>query len=227
MSNDAETVGRYLINTFNNIGLEKVLEGRRAFVHVTEQLLHSDVLEALPRETVVILLAQGIEPNADVIGRVEDLKMAGYHIALDKFVYQPDIEPLLRFTSYLKLDIGTQGAHNAADLMKKLRGRGLSFIAQGLDSQEDYKTCRHEMFNFYQGYYFSRPETVKMKRVDPKSTLIMNIYNLVRQGAKEIQIEEQFKKDVALSFQLLRYINSAGMGLSYKIDSIKRARHYW
>jgi len=43
------------------------------------------------------------------------------------------------------------------------------------------------------------------------------------QNADIIEVDQALKRDVALSVRLLRYMNSAGLGLSAKIDSLKQA----
>jgi EAL and modified HD-GYP domain-containing signal transduction protein len=45
----------------------------------------------------------------------------------------------------------------------------------------------------------------------------------VRGEADVKELESLFKKDVALTFKLLRYINSAGFGLSCEVQSIRHA----
>jgi EAL and modified HD-GYP domain-containing signal transduction protein len=51
----------------------------------------------------------------------------------------------------------------------------------------------------------------------------VRLLNLVRRNAEMRDIETALKQDVALSFKLLRYINSAGFGLSCEIQSFRHA----
>ena len=52
---------------------------------------------------------------------------------------------------------------------------------------------------------------------------IVRIINLVRRNAEVREIEIALKRDVALSFKLLRYINSAGFGLMCEVQSFRHA----
>ena len=52
---------------------------------------------------------------------------------------------------------------------------------------------------------------------------MVEIFNLVINKADVAQIEDAFKHDVALCYSLLCYINSVGIGLHYKVSSIKNA----
>ena len=78
-------------------------------------------------------------------------------------------------------------------------------------------------FDYFQGYYFAHPEILTAKVINPSHALVLDILNKVRSNVDIAEIERGFKRDVALSFKLLRYINSVGFGLSCEIQSIRHA----
>jgi hypothetical protein len=55
---------------------------------------------------------------------------------------------------------------------------------------------------------------------------IVRVLNLVRQNAEIREIEAALKQDVAISYKLLRYINTAGFGLSCEIQSFPARRQH-
>lgn len=61
------------------------------------------------------------------------------------------------------------------------------------------------------------------KELAPGQAHIIRVLNLVRNNADVAQIETALKQDVALSYRLLRYINSAGFGLSCEVQSFRHA----
>ena len=79
------------------------------------------------------------------------------------------------------------------------------------------------------GMYFSgdasvtAASTTGSKRINPAHTLILELMSAVQQEVDAKAIEVMFKRDIALSFKLLRYINSPGFGLTSRIDSIRHA----
>jgi EAL and modified HD-GYP domain-containing signal transduction protein len=75
----------------------------------------------------------------------------------------------------------------------------------------------------FQGYYFAHPVTLSAKVINPGYANILNLLNMLRNNAEIRDIENALKRDVALSFKLLRYINSAGFGLSCEIQSFRHA----
>ncbi len=94
-----------ILNTFVDIGLEKVVEGRPAFINVTRSFLLSDYCTALPKERVILEVLEDIEPDAAVIRALSELADAGYTIALDDFIYHPDLLPLVELANIVKVDL--------------------------------------------------------------------------------------------------------------------------
>ena len=218
-----QATSRLVINTFNNFGVERVLGGRKAFLNVSESLLLSEVLELLPRELVVLEILEDIEPTEAVVERCRALRGMGYHLALDDFVYRREFDPLIPLASYIKFDLRALGKDGLAEQLRHLWGRGPAFLAEKVETREEFNACRDLNVDYYQGYYFAKPETLSMKRMDPSAQLLFHIFGLATGNAEPQKLEASFRQDVALSYNLLRYINSVGFGLAHKIESIRQA----
>ncbi len=223
IANEMQATSRLLVNTFSHFGVERVLAGKRAFVNVSASMIESEAIEALPHETFVLEILESVRPNAAVVERCRALRAAGYTLALDDFVYREELEPLLALARYVKLDVRALGIEGCAQQMRKLRARGLTIIAEKVETREEWRACRDLRVDGYQGYYFARPETLSMHRIDPSVQRLMQLFNLILGQADSALIEQEFKHDVALSFNLLRYINCVGFNLLHRVDSIKHA----
>ncbi|MCW5627147.1 MAG: HDOD domain-containing protein [Burkholderiales bacterium] len=66
-------------------------------------------------------------------------------------------------------------------------------------------------------------KTDRPKPLAPSYALIIRVLNLVRNEAEISQIEAELRKDIALSYRLLRTINSAAMGFPSHITSYRQA----
>ena len=75
----------------------------------------------------------------------------------------------------------------------------------------------------FQGYWFAKPVLLTGQSLRPAQANIIPLINLVRQNADADKIEVVLKRDPTLSFHLLRFINSAGFGLSCEITSFRHA----
>ena len=75
----------------------------------------------------------------------------------------------------------------------------------------------------FQGYWFAQPTLIEGQTLRPSQAAILQLINLVRKQAGTTEIEEVLKRDPTLSFNLLRFINSAGFGLRTEVTSFKHA----
>jgi c-di-GMP-related signal transduction protein len=73
------------------------------------------------------------------------------------------------------------------------------------------------------GWFFTSPSSAPAKALNPGQANIVRVLNLVRSNAEIREIEAALKQDVAISYKLLRYINTAGFGLSCEIQSFRHA----
>ena len=86
-----------------------------------------------------------------------------------------------------------------------------------------FQNCLDAGLNAAATWFFKRPSSAPAKALNPGQTQIIRVLNLVRKNADVKDIEAALKQDVTLSYKLLRYINSAGFGLSCEIQSFRHA----
>ena len=223
VTDGVQATSRLVINTFNNFGVDRVLGDKKAFINVSAPLLESDLLELLPADKVVLEILEDVPPTGEAVSRCQALKARGYQFALDDFIYKRELEPFLSVASFVKFDLRALGISGLEEQLRLLRGRGISFVVEKVETRAEFDSCRALLINCYQGYYFAKPETLRMKRMDPSTQQLLHLFNLVSAGAEPQVIEANFRNCVTLSYNLLRYINSVGFGLAHKVDTIKHA----
>ena len=212
-----------IANTLVNMGTEWLLKGKLAFINMEASMLMSSFSMLLPPENVVIEILETVQVTPEVLERLAELKAAGYRFALDDYQYMPENEPLLPLASYVKLDVLAHTPAELADMVKAIRKHPVELIAEKVETPEQFRHCQALGFDFFQGYYFAHPENLTAKIINPVYGTVVQLLDKVRQGADARELEALFKKDVALTFKLLRYINSVGFGLSCEIQSIRHA----
>jgi len=108
-------------------------------------------------------------------------------------------------------------------IVHALRKYPAKLVAEKVETPEQFRHCRSLGFDYFQGYYFARPENLATRVINPTHATVLQLMEKVRKEADVKDLENLFKKDVALTFKLLRYINSAGFGLSCEVQSIRHA----
>jgi len=219
--------GEAALTAMADIGLDTLVGGRRALVNVSRSFLLGEQVLALPPERVGLEVLESIEPDAEVMARLRDLAGRGYQILLDDFVLTCASRPLLDVAGFVKLDV-RYGADLALGRVREhLDGAEMRLIAEKVESPEGVATCRDLGFHYFQGFVFGVPQLLTGKRIRPNRVTVLNLMNaLARKDASIAQLESIIVQDVGLSVTLLRYLNSAAVGLNRRVSSIREAIVY-
>lgn len=223
ISDDLKACAKVLTNALNDVGGKWLLGVKCAFINVSEEMLLGNLIELLPPKRTVLELLHSVHPSDRVMQRCRELQVRGYRIALDNPVVTPDAEPLLQLADYIKIDVLALSGEELLHVHVLYAGYDASLIAVKVETSEQFEACRKMGFEYFQGFYFAKPETIRAKVVNPSFASVIDLINMISHDADNREIEAGFKRDSTLSFKLLRYINSVGFGLSCEIRSIGHA----
>jgi EAL and modified HD-GYP domain-containing signal transduction protein len=109
-------------------------------------------------------------------------------------------------------------------IIQRLTKYKVKFLAEKVETLEEFEGAKDIGYGLFQGYYFSRPNVVKGKSI---STSKVNYLKLLQEINKpDIQIaaiDQIIKRDVSLTYKLMKFINSSAFGFKSKISSIRQA----
>ncbi|EEX42095.1 predicted signal transduction protein [Vibrio furnissii CIP 102972] len=150
----------------------------------------------------------------------------GYKIALDDFVPSPEWKAFLPYVSIIKFDIRIIPIEKARLFINKLKGSKIIFLAEKVETYEEFEQAKAAGFRYFQGYFFSKPEIIQRKSLEPA---FLTVVQLCKEIAKDEidykELEALIAKDVTLSYKLLTFVNSSAV-VSSKIQSFKQALVY-
>lgn len=223
-TDDHLATSKVMANILSNMGAEWLLGDKLAFINASTSILMSDFLELLPINRAVLEVLETTRATPELVARCHELRALGYRLALDDFELTPESEPLLEVADFIKLDVQKLNSIGKLDEhVRALEKHPALLIAEKVETKKEHAICKKLGFTYYQGYYFAHPETLSAKVINPAYAIVLELLNKVRNNAEIKDIEASFKRDVALSFKLLRYINSVGFGLSCEIQSLRHA----
>lgn len=222
---DLRSCAKVLVNTLSDMGAQWLLGNKIAFIKVNTDALNSEFLELLPPKRTVLEVLDSVVFDDVLLKRIKELRTQGFQIALNNYVEKPELVPVLALVDYIKLDIRQYEVAAAAKMVIKYEQKlpSLKAIAEKVESHEQFDAWKKAGFRYFQGFYFAKPETLTARVINPSYSTVLDLLNMVTKKAEVKEIETGFKRDAALSFKLLRYINSVGFGLSCEIQSIRHA----
>jgi EAL and modified HD-GYP domain-containing signal transduction protein len=223
IADDLLASAQVITQAFTNLGVIGVLGDKQGFINVSGDLLLSDMIKLLPCDKVVIELLETIQVNPPIIERCHELKAMGFTLALDDFDGNPRFEPLLGVVDIVKVDLMQLDAQALQKNVHYLQRWPVKLLAEKVEDVEQADFCKTLGFSLFQGYYYARPVILQGKRADPSKMALLRLVGLVLAEAPTKEIEQIFKQSPALSFNLLRLVNSVAMGSTRKISSISQA----
>lgn len=220
---DLKACSNVLVNTIGDMDVEYILGDKLAFINVSEAMLMSDFLELLPAKRTVLEILRSVVPNEEILARCKYLRDEGFKIALDNPQVNDHSQALVPYANFVKIDIQNLSALDLEKLFVKYNTAVTRAIVEKVETAEQFEMCKKIGYKTFQGFHFAKPETFTTKVINASFDSVLSILNSVSRDAESEEIEAGFKRDAALSFKLLRYINSVGFGLSCEIQSIKHA----
>lgn len=223
LSHGDSATSEVMISAFNDLGIEEVTGGLPAFINFTEHWLHNPPI--LPAANMVAEVLEHILPSEENLKALKKLHSLGYRVALDDYQGEPIHEPLLPLVDIIKVDIRRlQSLEELPGLVSRSQREGLTWLAEKVETQEEYQICRDAGCTLFQGYFFSHPANVYGKRLPDNLLAVLQLLRVLNDPEADFEeITSILQSDPQLSYKLLRIINSAAVGCARLVTSIHRA----
>ncbi len=233
-ANSADVIDGSLATTqvvydaFIEIGLDHLVGPHLAFINMTTELICGEHTLPFSTEQVVLEVLEDVPvDDPDVLRCLRSLSNHGYTIALDDFIYREAADSLISIADIIKLDVLSMDRTDIAAHVRQLKSRNVRLLAEKVETKEDFKYCHDLGFDYFQGYFLSKPEVLQGRRVPTNQLGLMQLFALLQDHNLDVdKLEKVILNDVTLSYKLLRYINSAYFSLPRKIESIRQAVVY-
>lgn len=213
-----------LTSSFMVIGIDELTGGKKAFINFTENLIKDQVPTVFDKGIIVIEVLEKVTPDEKIIAVCQEIKDKGYIIALDDFVLSSDYISLLKIADIIKVDYLNTSLENRKKLLRVAKKFDLDLLAEKVETRDEFKEALNLGYKYFQGYFFSEPRILKGD--DPPAYKVNYFEALKEINKEEISIKrlaEIIKRDVALSYKLLKLINSAAFGVRNKVESVQQA----
>ncbi|MDF1689187.1 MAG: HDOD domain-containing protein [Cycloclasticus sp.] len=207
-----------------DLGLKKAANNHFIFLNMSYDDLFSPLIEALPSEQVILELLEDLQPDSKLVKRVQELSAKGFSFALDDFVYTPDWDPLIALASIIKFDLTVTSIDENKALIEKLQPYPIQFLAEKVETLDEFKAYKDIGCELFQGYFFCKPELVQGKAVSASTLAITKLLaDINRTDISITELESTVERDPNLTHMLLKYLNSANFSFKNPIERIKQA----
>lgn len=224
----SKSEGDATLNVIDNSTLSanfNLLSGNKlVFINFTEKLLLEGIWSILPKDQVVIELLETINPTEDIVDVCRIMKQSGFMIALDDFKYNSNWDPIIELADIIKIDIKSSSTQEVEAYAKKFKGTHIKLLAEKVETLNEYYWTRKLGFTYFQGYYFSKPEIIRSEQIPTSRLTKLRLIHEVNKNDFDFgEAEKLLKHDPGLTVKLLKYTNSAALGIKNKITGIRQA----
>jgi len=214
-----------IANSFYELDLKTVTNNKKAFINFTEKLIKEEIATILPCEYVVVEILETIEPTDEIILECKKLKEKGFVLALDDFVFDEKYNKLIELVDIIKVDFMITQGYERKKIFDILKiNNKIKFLAEKVETIEEYNEAMEYGYTYFQGYYFSKPTIITAQSIPSNKYTALEILKLVnKKNFNFSDLESLILKDVGLSYKITKIINSSAYYIKTNIHSIKYA----
>lgn len=223
-----DSVAANAMISFLSENSERIFKEKKTFMSFTPTLLFRNTPKIFDKEKIVIQIDDSIVVHslAEII--INKYKDEGYHFAIDDFQFTPKYFSMLEYVDYIRVDISgkmdpTQ-RRSLSNVVEMAHGFQKEFIATGVNSKEVYDFAKELEVDYVEGNYIATTTRTKTSKMD---FMQGNLYQLIIEITKDEPdidvLEDIVRRDVSLTYALLKMANSAYFAVHQETTSIRQA----
>ncbi|MRT94984.1 EAL domain-containing protein, partial [Ancylomarina sp. 16SWW S1-10-2] len=148
-------------------------------------------------------------PTPNLIKALKELSKDGFYIAIDDFEARPQGEFLIAYADAIIVDFLSTDEKKLERICDMCREYDTKLIAKRVENTDQFNMAQKLGFNFFQGFYFKRPENIKGRKLRSGEIVKLKLLKLIEDPSPDFEaLAEALQNDVSISFRLLTLLNS-------------------
>ena len=201
-----------------------LLKQKTLFLQAVPGMLSTDSMFDLPPEHTVLSLKTSELANPTTLAAVQGLRAGGVGILLREADLARVGSRLGTICSYVEVRFTGADVAAQARAYSLLKTSSIRMVGRPVTTWSDFDACAALGLDAFVGKLHLTPRPgSEGQGLNPSQTIILQLMQMVNANADVAQLESVLKRDAALSYKLLKYINSAGFGAGREVQSLKQA----
>ena len=123
----------------------------------------------------------------------------------------------------IKIDIRLTPLDTITRTLNRLQNHKVKLLAEKVETVKDFEKANKMGFTYFQGYFFSKPEKIEIRELSSvKVNLLRLLAEVTRKETTMEKLREIISVDIAISYKLMRFLNSAYF---YRLQEVKTFKH--
>jgi EAL and modified HD-GYP domain-containing signal transduction protein len=201
-----------------------LLRDKILFLDAVPAMFSLDALHALPPERTVLSVRVRDLANADIRAAVQGLRAGGVGISIRGANLDLLGRNLSSLASYAEVRFAGTDVASQARMYAAAKGSSLRLVGRPVSTWQDFDACAALGLDSIVGKLHLTPRPGNpVKGMNPAQAIILQLMQMVQNNEDVPKLEAVLKRDPALTYKLLRFINSAGFGAGREIQSLRQA----
>jgi c-di-GMP-related signal transduction protein len=221
---DLEALIGFVAENVNDDEHGWLLKDKILFLDAVPNMLSTDALFNMPPERTVLTMKAKDLADPDTLSAVQGLRAGGVGISVRDGDLAHLGQNLAMSASYIEVRFAGADVAAQARTYAQAKQSAVRMVGRPVATWEDFDSCAALGLDAFVGklHLTPRPGT-PVKGMNPAQTIILQLMQMVQKNEDIPKIESVLKRDPALSYKLLRFINSAGFGAGREIQSLRQA----
>ena len=218
------TAARLLGDVLSGVGLDDLVGESLAHLPLSRELLLALGVPPVRPDRVLLRIAHDTARHSEVAGVLDALTGRGYALSLHDLP-GPDFDAaLLDMFGTVEIELHAWSPEDAARAVSRIRGERAMPLAAGLHDYNEFEQAKQLGFDLFSGPFYASRHKAAVRKIPIGEMGTLVALAALQGGSATIEdLEAVIDRDVGLSVKLLRYINSAYIGLRGSIGSIRQA----
>jgi EAL and modified HD-GYP domain-containing signal transduction protein len=225
LSDDPErATATVVLNSFTELELKRIVGSKTAWVNVGRDFVVEGLAQAIPASLGGLEISESEVFDEELVDALRELKGQGYRLSLDDFGPESDVSAALELFDVVKLNVLELGHDRLRKAVQRLQDEPCKVLAHRVATHDDHEFCSDLGCDLFQGYFFCQPAVVGTRSISANRLALLQVVAALQRPDVELSdVEGLIARDVALSFRMLRYVNSAFFGVRSEVRSIGHA----
>jgi len=197
----------------------------RLLIHFTPEDIKRETPLAVPAANTVVIVEETAEPDQELLTALAALRTEGYEVAVNNFEGKAGTERLAELADYLIVDMADKTGDDLAAIISKGKKIGSArFIAKRVENAEARSMAKDAGFNYFHGFFFQKPQTQSGRKITSSEVTRLKLFEIIEKNEPDFDaLAPAIEADVAISYRLLNFLNSATFSFAATITSIRQA----
>ena len=165
-----------------------------------------------------------MKPDDELLEACRRVKRRGYTLALDDYILEARFDPLLSIIDILKVEFPALSALQQQSAIESAQRYGFKLLAEKVETSEQYAFARQLGYDYFQGYFFCKPQMLSARRLPESSIQCLRLLQLISESELDVdRVEALIRGDISLSYKMLRYLNSPMFRRQTPVQSVRNA----